>query len=345
MRLLVIANPEAYRGTLTDVPLSYARLAAHPQVELYHANTEAMLAPGPDINATPVEADFSPEQFCDLQYRETSTLPPEHFDAAFCRTLKPFADNYLDRMVEWSHKLLLVNHPAGLQQQLRHEFFLSAAHELAPPSLITADDREAQAFMQEHGIIVAKRGNSCGGRGVFRIEPTDDGGFSVDNILEGAHRFDQFSQSFDYISRNGKEQLLFMRFLPRVVEGDKRIVVVDGEIYGIFVRTSTQQHWVQNVTFGANCDLQPATEADRELVAATSEPYRAAGIHILGYDLLRGDDGKWLISEINAGNIGGLFRLQDLGMKHSTERFVRWLHAFGKRGRGRRRTAPEQDPV
>ena len=51
------------------------------------------------------------------------------------------------------------------------------------------------------------------------------------------------------------------------------------------------------------------------------------------YDLLRGDDGRWLVSEINAGNVGGLFRIEYLGVQGLTDRFVNWLHEFTHRSK------------
>jgi len=52
------------------------------------------------------------------------------------------------------------------------------------------------------------------------------------------------------------------------------------------------------------------------------------GIHILGYDLLQEDNGSWTLSKINAGNIGGLFRIEHLGVPAVTDRFVAWLNAY-----------------
>lgn len=335
MRLLCIANPDAYQGTVTDVPLSYARLAAHPDIELFHADTRDMLASGQRIRATRVAAGFMPHEFGELSRRRFEKFEPDHFDVAFCRTLKPFPDGYLERLERWSEKLAFVNDPAGIQQQLQPEFFLTAAAKFTPPTIITTDEAEASGFLQRHGTVVAKRANSCGGRGVFRISQAPKGPLLMDNIVEGSRAFDDFSPLFAYLTRNGAESLLVMRYLPRVIEGDKRIVVVDGEIFGAYLRTSPNHHWVQNVSFGGGCELVPVEPADQRIVAATCGHYREAGIHILGYDLLRADDGDRQISEINAGNIGGLFRIEYLGVAGVTDRFVDWLHEFVGREKGR----------
>jgi glutathione synthase/RimK-type ligase-like ATP-grasp enzyme len=152
-----------------------------------------------------------------------------------------------------------------------------------------------------------------------------------DIVIEGERICAEFSEFFDKLTGDNDEKILLMRYLPRVVEGDRRIIVVDGEIYGAYLRTSSDGHWVQNVSFGAGCELVPVEHRDREIVDATCGNYLDAGIHILGYDLLRDDTGDWRISEINAGNIGGLFRIEYLGVAGVTDRFVSWLQNFHDR--------------
>ncbi len=339
MRLLCIANPDAYQGNVTDIPLSYARLAAHPDVELFHADTRAMLSPGEQIRATHVPAGFMPDDFAQLHWRKSLAFAPEDFDIAFCRTLKPFPDRYLSHLQRWSRRLLFVNNPAGVERQLDPAFFLNAAGGFTPPVILTAEATTAAGFLAQHRIMVAKRANSCGGRGVYRISPTP-GGYVSDNVIEGERRYPAFPELFAQLTRNGAEALLLMRYLPRVTEGDRRIIVVDGEIYGTYLRTSSDGKWVQNVSFGGGCELVPVEDQDRQIVDATQGPYRDAGIHVLGYDLLRDDNGKWRISEINAGNIGGLFRIEYLGVAGVTDRFVAWLRAYRDRNNGGQRRYP-----
>lgn len=317
---------------MTDVPLSYARLAAHPDIDLYHVDTRCMMAPGHQIFATRIPAGFMPDDFSGLDQRALTSFDPDHFDLAFCRTLKPFADGYLARLAQRSVALKFVNDPAGIQEQLQPGFFLDAAAALAPPTILTADTGIAERFLTAHGTIVAKRANSCGGRGVYRIARTSDGRARTENVVEGERGFDAFPALFAHLTADGTEQILLMRYLSRVIEGDRRIVVVDGQIFGTYVRRSSRRDWIQNVSAGAVCELVPVEPEDQRLVDATCEHYREAGIHILGYDLLLDDDGSWRISEINAGNIGGLFRIEYLGVAGVADRFVDWLHHFAAQG-------------
>ena len=78
--------------------------------------------------------------------------------------------------------------------------------------------------------------------------------------------------------------------------------------------------------------LNDTTHVHHLLVRVTANRYRELGIYVLGYDLLRDDD-TWVVSEINAGNVGGLFRLQYLGVAGITDRLVDWLCRYAERSR------------
>jgi len=327
MKILCIANPKAYQQAITDVPLSYARLAAHPDVELYHAETETMMDSGKSIKAVPVHAGFMPDEFGKLSGRETVKREADDFDIAFCRTLKPFPSGYLDRLTQWSRYVPFVNDPSGIARQLDVGFLLKAADQYTPPVVVTSEQDIAQRFLNEHGTMVVKQSNSCGGRGVYKVSRDSKDGFVTDNVMEGSRTFYSFSGMFLYVTKGSSEPVLLMSYLPRVTEGDRRLVVMDGEIFGTYIRRSKSGHWVQNVSFGSTCDLMPVTEEDRLLVEATAPYYQQAGIRLLGYDLLLDDNGTWKISEINAGNIGGLFRLEYLGVKGVSDRFIDKLRA------------------
>jgi glutathione synthase/RimK-type ligase-like ATP-grasp enzyme len=327
LRLLCIANPARYASSVTDIPLGYERLAAHPRVELYHAETEAMMRGEDRIQAVRVPVGFMPDEFQTLPERQTVALPLSHFDLAFDRTLKPFPDGFYNHLKRFAAAgLRFVNDPTGIECQLSPDFLLTAAAGRLPPVLLSGDALESAGFFLTHGTVVAKRPNSCGGREVFRLTAIGDGTIATDNIVEGQRRYADFKSLFRHLSNKSRSPVLFARYLPRVREGDKRIVVVGGEPCGAYVRRAADGHWVQNVSRGGTCEIAEVSDADRALIAETSRAYLDAGINVLGYDLLRNDDCGWLISEINAGNIGGLFRLEYLGVPGVTDRFVAWLH-------------------
>ena len=328
MRLLCIANPDRYGNTKTDVPLSYAYLAKHPEINLFHVDTKEFLRhPGYTINAVPIDASFNADEFSRLPNYKTVPVSPDDIDLTFCRTLKPFPTHYLDYLIDWSNLLQFVNNPAGLYKQLDHRFLLKHCGEYLPTSINTVNRIDAEKFFLQHGTIVIKQANSCGGRGVFRVRLKSDNSVESDNAIQGQRIFHTFDDLFAWLTAGGKLAVTLSKYLPRVIEGDKRIVVIGGDIYGAYLRKSSEGHWVQNVSLGSHCRLSIATAQERKIIAATQSHYHKQGLPVLGYDFLRDDKGKATLSEINAGNVGGLARLEQLGKSGTINRFVNWLHS------------------
>ena len=71
---------------------------------------------------------------------------------------------------------------------------------------------------------------------------------------------------FFSVTKDSSERVLLISYLPRITGEDRRLVVMDGEIFGTSIRLSKSGHWVKNVSFGSTCDLMPVTEEDRLMV-------------------------------------------------------------------------------
>ncbi|NET36187.1 MAG: hypothetical protein F6K19_29880 [Cyanothece sp. SIO1E1] len=328
MKLLAICDPTQYNRPALDIPVFYQRLAADPRVDFFHASVEAVQAQN-WVAATPVQGNLSYEAFLDLNSAAQTWHPLKDFDLVFCRTLKPFPNGYLDHLCGWAQQTQFVNNPAGIQAQIHPTFLVQVAGEFIPETIVTDNALTAQLFFDRHSVIVAKQANSCGGRGVFKIWCTGNH-FKVDNMVLGTQTFSHFAQVMNYLQGPAGKLLQFMRYLGQVDVGDKRVVVVDGEIYGAYLRRSKSGYWVNNVSFDGECHLADISDAEREAIARTWPFYRQLGLCTLGYDFLLDDDGTWRISEINAGNIGGFARLEELTNKPVFERFTTWLTDFAK---------------
>ena len=332
-KFLAICNPDLYKSPPLDVPTFYRHLAEDSRIDFYHLPTYNVFTssfPLHQVEVASVPDNLTYEQMLKLNSQAGQLHYIESFDLVFCRTLKPFPANYLQQLSIWERYTKFVNTPSHKIEQIEADFLFKVAGDYLPDTIVTDDYQTAFTFWEKHQVIVAKQVNSCGGRGVFKIS-YEDGLFVVDNFNLGTKRFNEFIQVIEYAKGKTNQPLQLVRYLKQVGQGDKRVVVVDGEIYGAYIRRSQSGHWVNNVSGDGECALCDVSELEKSAIANTVVHYQQRGLHTLGYDFLMDDDGNWRISEINAGNIGGFARLQQLSGKPVMRKFIDWLIEFSLR--------------
>ncbi len=335
MKLLIVADPATYEGGSTDVPETIARSASELEVHVAMPTDVVAAAGGLRIPVRRLPPDASETDFFSVRHAPAREEPWRSFDLVFDRSMKPFPDGFLEALTSASRQVPFVNDPSAIQKQFASaRFLIERAKDYLPDAQVASGPADLASFLRRFGAGVLKRGNSSGGRGVFKV--VDAGSYIR---VEGLHReakvFSTPAEAFAFAA-HGDPELILMRYLPRVTEGDKRVVVVGGEIYGAYLRRCDSS-WLQNVSAGARTTVAAVAELEREAVAHTSAAYAEAGIRTLGYDFLTDDDGTPRISEINAGNIGGIARLGRLGNADPMPRFIDWLRSLA------RASAPRSD--
>lgn len=331
MKLLSICDPTRYGSPPLDVPTFYQRLALESRVEFYHIPTPQVFTHQfPHVQTARAAGKLPYDRFLTLGDRAHIPIDLHDIDLVFCRTLKPFPNDYLETLGLWEHATRFINRPSGKKEQMKSDFLLSIAQEYIPDTLVTNDWTEALAFFEQFQVIVAKQANSCGGRGVFKLWYQKDA-FYLDNILTGQQTLPTFSAVMEQLQLGQTEPLQFCRYLPRTDAGDKRVVVVDGDIYGSYLRRSKSGHWVNNVSSDGVCSLAEVTTDELDAIYHTVGHYQALGLHTLGYDFLLDNDGTWRISEVNAGNIGGFARLELLTGEPVMNRLIDWMLDYAQR--------------
>src|SRR5436305_12947801 len=121
-----------------------------------------------------------------------------------------------------------------------------------PPTLLTLDKEEIRAFWQEHGDIILKPLFGNGGAGVFRLRPGDE---NLTALLE----------MYESIQR---EPVMVQRYIPEVRQGDKRIILVEGEAKGAVLRVPPEGEARAHLHVGARPITTEMTDHDREICAA-----------------------------------------------------------------------------
>ena len=216
------------------------------------------------------------------------------FDVVLLRQDPPFDLAYITstHLLERIHpKTLVVNDPAHVRNA-PEKIFVTDFADLMPPTLITRDLSEIKAFRAEHNDIVMKPLYGHGGGAVFRITRDD---------LNFGSLYDMFAVTF-------REQWVVQKFLPAVKQGDKRILLVDGEFAGAVNRVPAADDLRSNMVRGGSPAKTDLTPREREICDTLGPHLRERGMIFVGIDVI----GDWL-TEINVTSPTGIRAVKNLG--------------------------------
>jgi glutathione synthase len=198
------------------------------------------------------------------------------------------ATHLLERL---AGETLVVNDPHSVRNAPEKVYVLDYAR-FMPPTLITRSAADVRAFQRDHGggAVVVKPLHGNGGKAVFKIEA--DGG----NLSALAELFGQV----------WPEPFMVQTFLPEVAEGDKRIVLVDGEVLGAINRKPGEGEFRSNLAVGGYAEKSELTAREAEICAAMGPELKARGLVFVGIDVI---GGKWL-TEINVTSPTGIVAIE-----------------------------------
>jgi glutathione synthase len=225
---------------------------------------------------------------------EAKREPMANFDVILLRQEPPFDIAYITstHLLERIHpRTLVVNDPASVRNAPEKMFVLNFP-QLMPPTLISRDLDEINSFRAEHGAVVMKPLHGHGGAAVFRVLPQD---------MNFGSLFDMFSVTF-------REPWVIQRFLPEVKNGDKRIILVDGEFAGAVNRVPAPDDLRSNMVRGGAAQATDLTPREREICDTLGPALRERGLLFVGIDVIDGN-----LTEINVTCPTGIRAIAKLG--------------------------------
>ena len=196
------------------------------------------------------------------------------------------ATHLLERIMD---RTLIVNDPASVRNAPEKVFVLDYAR-FMPPTLVTRSLDEARSFLREHGEIVVKPLHGNGGKAIFRVG------------ADGAN----LSALIEVFNMTWREPHMIQAFLPDVAKGDKRIVLVDGEVAGAINRLPGVGEIRSNLAVGGSAEKTVLTPEEREICAALGPELKRRGLIFVGIDVI---GGKWL-TEINVTSPTGIVAIE-----------------------------------
>jgi glutathione synthase len=215
------------------------------------------------------------------------TIELSKMDVVLMRQDPPFDMAYITatHILEHIHpETLVVNDPAQVRNA-PEKLFVTHFEGVMPPTLITSDPTAIFNFREEHEDIIIKPLFGNGGAGVFHLKPGDE---NLSSLLE------LFSQFY-------REPVIAQRYLPEVRDGDKRIILIDGEPAGAIDRVPAAGEARANMHVGGKAIKATLTDRDLEICKTIGPALRERGLLFVGIDVI-GD----YLTEINVTSPTGL---------------------------------------
>jgi glutathione synthase len=252
-------------------------------------------------NATQITLERS-ESFYKLG--ETRTFPMESFDAVWMRKDPPVNNDFLYATYILSllndSKTKVLNNPTGIRES-NEKLYSLFFPEIIPQSVVTKNISQLQEFLTEvGGEMVVKPLDGHGGEGIFYVR---EGDRNANVILEAITKF-------------GTEYVIGQKFIEKVSEGDKRIIILNGEPLGGVLRVPKPGgEFRSNFHSGGSPAQSDLTERDLEICKTISSRLQKDGLYFVGIDVIGG-----YVTEINTTSPTGIQEINRLnGVKLETQ--------------------------
>jgi glutathione synthase len=275
MDILFIADPLAsfkiYKDTtfamMREAHKRGHRISACEQQDLMWQRGGKVMAHVRDITLTGDAQDWFEE-------RGTRAVALKEFDAILMRKDPPFDSEYFyaTHLLEQAERegARVFNKPSALRDH-PEKLAIMEFPQFIGPTLVTRDPEDIKRFHAEHQDIILKPLDGMGGMGIFRVGPD---GLNLGSITET-------------LNRHGAQSLMVQKFLPEIVDGDKRVLVIGGKPVPFCLARIPQGSEVRgNLAAGGKGVAQPLNDSDRATAEALGPVLAARGLLLVGLDII-----------------------------------------------------------
>ena len=250
---------------------------------------------------TPQQVEGSP-----FIVEDALTLEESDVDAVFIRTDPPFDADYL--MKTWlldsvKDRIFLINDPNGVRT-VNEKVWATQFVDLIPPTCVTRSKKEYLSFLDEYEHIVGKPTDGFGGQGVFQIKKGDPN----TNVI------------FETLTDNGARDVILQKYIPEAADGDKRIILLNGELIGAVLRLHGGDDPRNNFFSGGKPVKTEVTDREHEIIATLKPELQKLGLYFVGIDVM----GDYLV-EVNVTSptcVQEINRLENVQLEDEVISFV-----------------------
>ena len=296
MRFLFILDPLASLKSEKDTSLAIMREAAARGHQLYVCKQHDVFLRYDIVKISATEFVFKGDQTSKnnewYELGELNECFAKDFNAILMRKDPPFDNEYL-----YSTYLLelavnqgarVINNPASVRSW-NEKLSIAKFPQFAPEFLVTANNDLIREFLRKYKDIVVKPLDGMGGSGIYRLTENDP---NIGVILETSTQF-------------GQQTIMVQRYLPQILQGDKRIIVINGEpLPYALARIPKAGETRGNLAAGGTGVAQALTKRDLEIASIVGKTLKTEGLFLVGLDVI----GEYL-TEINVTSPTGMVEI------------------------------------
>ncbi len=311
LRIGVVMDPVEQVGIHGDTTFAWMLAAQARGHELFYIQPTGLEARGGEawFRGRPVEVRAVEGDHYTLG--APVHAPLSMLDVCWMRKDPPFDDEYLYstyvlELADGTGQCWVLNRPSGLRNANEKAYILHFPRHI-PDTLVTHDAEAIKAFVDDHGgRAVIKPLDGHGGSEVFLLSADD---LNLNAIIET-------------ITRVGRRYVMVQQFLPEAAQGDKRILVVDGEPYGAILRVPKSGELRGNIHVGGRVVKAEITPGERAIIADVAPRLRRDGLYFVGLDVIGGR-----MTELNVTSPTGIQEMTVLDGVDYSDRWIAWQEA------------------
>ena len=233
----------------------------------------------------------------------------ETMDAVFMRTDPPVNDAYLyaTYILDYvdQNKTLVINDPAGIRSA-NEKMYALQFRECIPETIVSADKQVIRQFVAAKEATILKPLGNKAGEGILFLQSGDR----------------NFNSIVELSTLQGQVPVMVQNYLPQAKEGDKRIILLNGEPIGALNRLSSGSDFRNNMATGGTVAQTSITPREQEICRHLAAELRQDGLIFVGIDVIGG-----YLTEVNVTSPTGIREIDRLDGTHLADQVIKWVEA------------------
>ena len=303
MKFLFVIDPIKNINPLKDSTAALMQASSKKNIEIWSCTPQDLEARGDEVWASSVKVEVNPW----ISFKENDCIPLAEFNCIWMRKDPPVNEAYLyaTHLLEVAERkgVKVINKPSSLRAWNEKLGALRYSHLMAP-TIVASKVKDLINFANINNEVVIKPLGGKGGQGVIRINKNSPG---IKSIIE-------------LITSQEELPVMMQKFIPEVIEGDKRIIIVNGEAIGSINRIPQGGDFRSNLAMGGKAEPTLLTEKEKSICAELSQHFKDEGLFFVGIDVING-----MLSEINVTSPTGLREIENLSNKNVSAEVIEKL--------------------